>query len=133
MSQRRIATVTKAATRARNLRPEDAATPSAAAIQTDAAVTNWRWERRAPASWLMAPAPRKPMPVLTAAPIRALSPDRESRAVSVKTDAPKATRARVRTPAGAEAARRSMPIIAPQAIETPILISISASAARPSL
>lgn len=44
-------------------------------------------------------APRKPIPVDVEAPIRPASPNRDNRAVSMKTEEPRETMASVRTPA----------------------------------
>merc|ERR1712097_134488 len=80
-----------------NERPAPAATPSAAAIQIDAAVVS---PLTIPLDVVMTPAPRKPTPVAAAAATRAASPFFMRRPAHVKHAEPIETSAIVRTPTG---------------------------------
>lgn len=123
----KIHTVITAPNKAMPCKPQAAATPKAAATQILAAVTNCLWLPEM--SPLMAPEPKKPIPVLMAAPILVGSPPKPCRLVREKMAAPRLTRLKVRIPALAEAARRSVPMMAPQVTATHMRKMIWASTA----
>lgn len=119
---RTIQTVTSAAAKANRNNPAAAATPKAAATQIEAAVTRCLDGESEVGS--IAAEPRKPTPVEMAAAMRVGSPERPRVTVREKMAAPRETSESVRTPAVAEAARRSTPMVAPQTTATSIRKSI---------